>query len=107
MHNFLTLNRELRTDSNGITELLDNVPSVFALPKASTECYFSFTVNFDLNAKGTIKIFFESKKKVRVFISDQFKKPQVSNCDRILELQDEPHKYTPFKQYRNDIFKGG
>ena len=44
MHKFLTLNRELRTDSNEITELLDNVPSVFALPEANTECYFAFTV---------------------------------------------------------------
>ena len=75
MRNFLTLNRDLRTDENGITTLLDNVPSNFALPEKGTECYYSFTVNFDLNTKGTVKIFFESKKPVRVFVSDTRKKP--------------------------------
>lgn len=102
MHKFLTLNRELRTDSNGITELLDNVPSVFALPEAGTECYFSFTINFDLNPKGVIKVLFDSKKRVRVFISDKYKKPQLANCEKVFELSEEPHKYTPFKQYHKD-----
>jgi len=82
MLNFLTLNRELRTDSNGITELLDNVPSVFALPEAETECYFSFTINFDLNPLGRIMILLESQSKVRAYISDKYKKPQYSNCER-------------------------
>ena len=75
MHNFLTLNRDLRTDANGITTLLDNVPSVFALPEAGTECYYSFTVNFDLNAKGTVKVLLKSEDRVRVYISDTVKKP--------------------------------
>lgn len=106
MHKFLTLNRELRTDSNGITELLDNVPSVFALPAAGTECYFSFTVNFDLNQRGTIRVFFESNKSVRVFISDKYKKPQAANAERMFEQSDEPHKFVPFRQYQKDIFQG-
>ena len=106
MHKFLTLNRDLRTDSNGITELLDNVPSVFALPEANTECYFAFTVNFDLNPRGTIRVFFESKKRVRVFISDKYKKPQAANAEKIFEQSAEPHKFVPFRQYQKDIFQG-
>ena len=31
MRNFLTLSKDLRTDQDGITTLLDNVPSVFTL----------------------------------------------------------------------------
>ena len=75
MQKFLTLNRELRTSNNGITELLDNVPSVFALPEKNNEGYYEFTVHKDLNTRGTIKILFESKKPVRVFVSDSVKKP--------------------------------
>lgn len=75
MQRFLELNRELRTDANGITELLDNVPSVFALPETGTECYFSFMVNFDLNPLGKILILLDSQHSVRAFISDKFKKP--------------------------------
>lgn len=75
MHNFLTLNRDLRTDSNGITALLDNVPSVFGLPEPGTECYYSFAANFDLNTSGTIKVLIKSEKRVRVFISCSVKKP--------------------------------
>lgn len=40
MQRFMMLNRELRTDQNGVTHLLDNVSSVFALPEAKTEAYF-------------------------------------------------------------------
>ena len=107
MHNFLTLNRDLRTDANGITTLLDNVPSVFALPEAGTECYYAFTANFDLNAKGTISILLKSDDRVRAYISDAVKKPQASSADRTLEPSDAPVRFTPFRQYRSDnMFQG-
>ena len=106
MHKFLQLNRDLRTDANGITTLLDNVPSVFALPEAGTECYYAFTINFDLNAKGTVRVLFKSESRVHAYISDTVKKPQASTADRVLEPSEEPHKYTPFRQYRSDIFQG-
>ena len=79
MHNFLTLNRDLRTDSNNITGLLDNVPCVFFMPEGGIECYYSFAINSDLNEKGSILIAFEASKPVRVFVSNN-KKPQPSNC---------------------------
>lgn len=104
MGNFLSLNRELRTDANGITSLLDNVPCVFALPEAKTECYYQFNVNFDLNPQGQIKVFFECRKPVRVFISDSIKKPNAGNCDRIILPSEVPRDYTPFKNSRKDMF---
>lgn len=81
MQNFLTLNRDLRTDSNNVTSLLDNVPCVFYMPEGGAECYYSFTINSDLNEKGSILIHFEASKSVRVFVSDT-KKPQPSNCQK-------------------------
>lgn len=70
MGNFLTLNRDLRTDKYGIVTLLDNVPSSFNLPQAKDECYYAFELNYDLNPKGTIRVQFESSQPVQVFISD-------------------------------------
>ena len=58
MENFMALNRDLRTDSSGVTAILDNVPCAFALPYAKAESYYQFTVNFDLNIKGSMKIYF-------------------------------------------------
>jgi hypothetical protein len=52
MQNFLTLNRDLRTDANNVTSLLDNVPCVFYMPEGGSECYYSFVINDDLNEKG-------------------------------------------------------
>ena len=104
MHNFLTLNRELRTDSEGITTLLDNVPCLFSLPEAKTESYYQFTVNFDLNTKGTLRIFFESKKPVRVFVSDSIKKPSANSCDKVILPEEVPKQYTPFRHPSRDIF---
>ena len=75
MQKFLSLNRDLRTDQEGITELMDNVPSVFSIPEKGGQLYFYFNVNQDFNSKGTIKIFFESRQSVRVFVSDSMKKP--------------------------------
>ena len=103
--NFLTLNRELRTDHTGVTSLLDNVPSVFALPEAKTECYFQFTVNFALNPKGTVLINMECRKPVRIFISDNVKKPSASNCDKIILSKEVPKAYTPFKDVRRGLFR--
>ena len=91
------LNRELRTDHNGVTHLLDNVSSIFALPEAKTEAYFQFTCNFDLVKAGSIKVLFECKKPVRVFISDTIKKPSANNCDIVVLPSDVPKDYTPFK----------
>ena len=54
----MALNRDLRTDSSGVTAILDNVPCAFALPYAKAESYYQFTVNFDLNIKGSMKIYF-------------------------------------------------
>lgn len=106
MHNFLELNRDLRTDANGITTLLDNVPCVFALPEAKTECYYAFNVNFDLNARGTVKVYFECRKPVRVFVSDSIKKPNAINADKVMLPNEVPKAYTPFKQAKGDIFQG-
>lgn len=97
MNNFLSLNRNLRTDANGVISLLDNVPSVFALPDAKDECFYSFTVNNDLNPRGTILIYFEASKPVLVYVSTLHKKPQPGACEDVLELRTEPHKFTPFK----------
>ena len=99
MHNFLTLNRDLRTDANYVTSLLDNVASVFALPEADNESYYSFSVNTDFNPKGSIYISYESTKPVKIYISDFIKKPQESNCCK--ELPDPkkpnlPYQYLPF-----------
>ena len=58
MGNFLTLNRDLRTDQYGIITLLDNVPSTFSLEEANDECHYAFPINYDLNPKGTIRIRF-------------------------------------------------
>lgn len=97
MQTFLMLNRELRTDHNHITHLLDNVSSIFQLPEANSECYFQFDIHFDLNKEGTIKIFYESRKQVRVFISDSIKKPSAINCDMTILPNEVPKDYTPFK----------
>ena len=70
MSNFLTLNRDLRTDKYGIVTLLDNVSSSFSLLNAKDECYYAFELNYDLNPKGTIRVLFESSKPVQVYISD-------------------------------------
>ena len=105
MQNFLSLNRELRTDHTGVTSLLDNVPSIFALPDAKTECYFQFTINFDLNPKGTVLVNFECQKPVRIFISDNVKKPSAGNCDKTILQHEVPKAYTPFKDARRGLFK--
>lgn len=60
LNKFTTLNRDLRTDQDGITTLHDNVPCVFALPEDKGEAYFKFTANFDLNTKGTMSVIFQT-----------------------------------------------
>ena len=84
--------------------LLDNVPSVFALPEAKTESYYSFNVNVDLNPEGRIKIFFDCRVPVRVFISDTVKKCNESNCDRVIMPHEVPKDIIPFKNNRRELF---
>lgn len=95
MRNFLALNRDLRTDQYGITALLDNVPSSFHLPDAKDECYYSFNLNYDMNSRGTVRIKFDSTKAIQVYVSDQIRKPQLKDADRIIEGVAESFKYTP------------
>lgn len=84
MRNFLTISRDLRTDPEGVTTLLDNVPSVFDMTDESNLSYFCFPVNFDLNVKGTFKLTFDCRKPVRVYISDTIPKPSANNCDKVV-----------------------
>ena len=95
MGNFLTLNRDLRTDQYGIITLLDNVPSTFSLEDANDECHYAFPINYDLNPKGTIRIRFQSSKPVQVFVSDWVRKPSHKDADKVLTKIGELYRYTP------------
>lgn len=47
--------------------------------------------------EGSIEVFFESKKPLRVFISDTIKKPTANNCDMVILPDEVPKNFTPFK----------
>ena len=91
----MALNRDLRTDQYGITSLLDNVPCQFNLADPKDECYYVFPINYDLNARGTIRIRFECAKKIEVYVSDQMRKPMRQGSDKILTKPGELYRYSP------------
>ena len=95
LNKFTTLNRDLRTDENGVTTLHDNVPCVFTLPEDKSECYFKFMANFDLNTKGTISVLFQTPGKARAFFSDTIRKPGINEADVEFKPQNQLRKYIP------------
>ena len=99
MHTFLDLNKVLRTDSNNVTQLLDNVPVNFSLINPGDEAFFSYPLNTDLLDDCTLQIHFDASNDVHLFVSDQFKKPNVENYTVCFDQSKmgQIQKFVPFK----------
>jgi len=69
---YLELNRDVRTDSDNIVHLQENVPSLFHLNRRNDFANFAFWINTDANPKGTVFVTFEASTPVEVYLSTSF-----------------------------------